>query len=596
MHGSIRKRTIMTNWIHPSLLFILGSFLIPFLHGRVKKAYLILIPVLAFISVVTVSQGTYGVFEFLGHELIFGEVDKLSLIFSYIFTIMAFVGMVYSIHVTDTGQHMAAWFYIGSSLGVTFAGDYFSLFIFWEIMAFASAYLVFAGRQKSSVDAGFRYILIHIVGGLFLLAGILLHYGDTGSFLFGLLEQDGSMAFYLILLGFMLNAAVPPLHAWMPDAYPEASVTGAIFLATYTSKTAVYVLIRAFAGTEILIWIGAIMALYCVMYATLQNDFRRLLSYHIASQIGYMVAAIGLGTGLAIDGATAHAINNILYKGILFMGAGAVIHITGKRRLTDLGGLYKAMPITLILYMIGGFAISGFPLLNGFISKGMIISAAGHDHQALIVLILLMAASGTFLSTTIKIPYYMFFGKASKIEAKEPPLNMLIGMGIAAVLCLLIGIYPGLFYGLLPYPVHFEPFTADHVTGSLGLLMATVLGFFLLLKVIKPEHHISLDVDWFYRMGTRIFLWFARRPVCAYEGFITEISNTVILPVIYFFARVGLWIDRNIVDLAVNSTANFVINMSAFVRRVQTGLVQHYAVGMVIGIMLIIIIYSLIGG
>ncbi len=586
----------MTEWIHPSLLFILGSFLIPFLRGKVQKAYLILIPVLAFVSVVVVSQGTYGVYNFLGHEIIFGKVDKLSLVFSYIFTIMAFIGVVYAFHVDDSGQHMAAFLYAGSSLGVVFAGDFLTLFIFGEIMAFSSAYLIFATREKEAVEAGYRYILMHIFGGVCVLGGIVLHYIDTGSLLFGHLSQDGSMGFYLILIGFMLNAAVPPLHAWMPDAYPEATITGAVFLSTFTSKTAVYLLIRAFSGTEILVWLGAIMALYCVMYATLQNDFRRLLSYHIASQIGYMVAGIGMGTELALNGAVAHAINNILYKGILFMGAGAVIYITGKRRLTDLGGLYKTMPLTLMLYMIGGFAISGFPLLNGFISKGMVLSAASHEHKAIVSLILIMAASGTFLSTTLKIPYYMFFGKDSGIRGKEAPLNMLIGMGIAAILCISIGIFPGLFYPVLPYPVHhFEAFTADHLTTTLGMLMFTAFGFFMILKRIKPEPHITLDTDWFYRKGTRVFMRISRGPVGVYEGFITEVSNTIILPIIYSFAGIGLWIDRNIVDWTVNSVAKFVLTISASVRRIQTGFLQHYAIGMVVGI-IIIIIYSLMGG
>lgn len=586
----------MIEWFHPAILFIFGAFLIPILGGRVKKAYLLIIPALSFASVVLMSQGTFGVYSFLGQEIIFGKVDKLSLFFSYIFTIMAFIGMVYSLHLDDSGQHMAAFFYAGSSLGVVFAGDYLTLFVFGETMAFASAYLIFVKREREAVEAGFRYILMHIFGGVCLLGGIIVHYIDVGSLTFGPIEQDGSLAFYLILVGFLVNAAAPPLHAWMSDAYPEATITGAIFLSTYTSKTAVYLLMRAFSGTEILIWLGTGMALYCVMYATLQNDFRRLLSYHIASQVGYMVAGIGMGTEIALNGAVAHAANNILYKGILFMGAGAVIYTTGKRRLTDLGGLYKTMPITLLLYMIGGLAISGFPLLNGFISKGMVISAAGHDHRGIVVLLLVLAASGTFLSTTLKIPYYMFFGKDSEIKGKEPPLNMLIAMGIAAVLCVAIGVFPGLFYGVLPYHVHFEAFTPDHLTGTLGMLMFTALGFFMLLKRIKPEAHLTLDTDWFYRMGSGIFMWVARRPIADYEGWITEVANAIVLPLIYALADVGLWIDRNIVDWMVNSTANFVISVSAFVRRIQTGFVPHYAAGMVVGITIIIIIYSLMGG
>jgi len=322
------------NWFHPSIFYIGGALLIPFLKGRTLKTYMVVLPALAIVTVFTMSEGTYGVFSFLGNELIFGKVDKLSLVFSYVFTIMSLIGVIYGLHVEDKGQHVAAMLYVGSSIGVTFAGDFFVLFIFWEIMAFASSYLVFASREKSAIQAGFRYILVHIFGGVCLLGGITLHYLTTGSLLFGPIEKDGSLAFYLILTGFILNAAVPPLHAWLADAYPEATVTGAVFMSAFTTKTAVYVLVRAFPGTELLVWLGAVMALYGVVYAVLENDGRRLLAYHIVSQVGYMVAGVGMGTYMSLNGSVSHAFAHIFYKALLFMGAGAVLQMTGKRKLT----------------------------------------------------------------------------------------------------------------------------------------------------------------------------------------------------------------------------------------------------------------------
>lgn len=502
----------MTNWFHPSVLFILGAFLIPFLKGKARQTYLVLIPALAFIDVASMSQGTYWTYNFLGNEIIFGKVDKLSLAFAYVFTIAAFISIVYALHIDDYGQHIAAFLYVGSSIGVTFAGDYLTLFIFWEIMAFASVYLVFAQRGKASVDAGFRYILVHIAGGAFLLGGIVLHSIATGSILLGPLEKDGSLAFYLILIGFILNAAVPPLNAWLTDAYPEATVTGAVFMSAFTTKTAVYVLVRAFPGTELLVVLGVVMALYGVAYAVLENDCRRLLAYHIVSQVGYMVAGVGMGTEMALNGSVSHAFAHIIYKGLLFMGAGAVLYMTGIRKLTELGGLYKTMPITFILYMVGGFAISAFPLFSGFVSKSMVVAAAQHDQRAAVTLLMTLASSGTFISLGLKLPYYMFFGKDSGIRVKEPPLNMLIAMGIAAFLCIAIGIFPGPLYNLLPYPVHFEPYTPDHITGTLGILMFTALGFFMLLKFLDPEPAISIDTDWFYRKGAKAFMWFINNP------------------------------------------------------------------------------------
>jgi len=586
----------MIEWFHPAVLFIFGAFLIPFLRGRVQKAYLIIIPTLALLDVVLMSQGSYWRHTFLGNEVIFGKVDKLSIVFAYVFTIMALIGMVYALHVKRTGEHMAAFLYVGSSLGVTFAGDYFTLFIFWEIMAFASVYLVFAQGGRQAVDAGFRYLMVHIFGGVCLLGGIILHYITTGSTIFGPIEQDGSLAFYLILIGFILNAAVPPLNAWLTDAYPEATVTGAVFMSAYTTKTAVYVLVRAFPGTELLVWLGTIMAIYGVVYAVMENDARRLLAYHIVSQVGYMVTGVGIGTEMALNGSTSHAFAHIIYKGLLFMGAGAVIYMTGIRKLNELGGMYKTMPITLVLYMIGAFAISAFPLFSGFVSKSMVVAAASHDHRPWVTLLLTMASSGTFLHTGLKLPYYMFFGKDSGIRAKEPPINMLIGMGMAAFLCIAIGVFPDPLYALLPYPVHFEPYTPDHVTGALGILMFTALGFFLLLKHLDPEPTISIDTDWFYRMGARVFMWIARGPISAYEAVVSELSNTAILRPLYIMAAIGLWIDKNIVDGIVNGMANLTIYCGARLRRIQTGLLQHYAIGIILGLLVVVTVYSVVMG
>ena len=340
--------------------------------------------------------------------------------------------------------------------------------------------------------------------------------------------SDG-MAWALILVAFLLNAAVPPLGAWLPDAYPEATVTGAVFMTAFTTKSSVYVLIRGFAGTELLVWLGAAMAVYGVVYAVLENDARRLLAYHIISQVGYMVCGVGIGTALAINGASAHAFAHILYKALLFMGAGAVLQMTGLRKLSEMGGLYKTMPVTLGLYMIGAFAISAVPLFSGFVSKSMVVSAAGEEHLTAAFLLLTLASAGTFLHTGLKLPYYMFFGKDSGVRAQEPPRNMLVAMGLAAVACVLIGVFPGLLYQHLPNAVVYVPYTLEHVTSTLGMLGFTALGFFLLLKQLDPERTISLDTDWFYRRGSAGFLGLVQSPLARLEyRFVGEIYEFVI--------------------------------------------------------------------
>ena len=489
-------------WVHPGLVLIAGAWLIPLLKGAAKRVVMILVPAVALIDCLLLQPGTYGVVRFIGQDLTFGRVDRLSLVFAYVFALMALVGMVYALHVKDDAQHVSALTYAGSALGITFAGDFLSLFLFWELAAVSAVFLVWLRRERTAVAAGFRYLLVHLFGGLCLLGGIVLYWSQSGSLAFGdMSAHAGTAAFALILAAFLLNAAVPPLGAWLPDAYPEATVTGAVFLTAFTTKSAVYALVRGFAGTELLVWWGAAMAVYGVVYAVLENDARRLLAYHIISQVGYMVCGVGLGTELALNGTTAHAFSHILYKALLFMGAGAVLEVTGRRNLSEMGGLYKTMPVTLSLYMIGAFAISAVPLFSGFVSKSMVVSAAGESHRAAIFLTLTLASAGTFLHTGLKLPYYMFFGRDRGLAAHEPPSNMLVAMGLAAAACIIIGVFPALLYAQLPYHVEYAPYTVRHVLATLGLLSFTALGFFALLAHLDPEPKISLDTDWFYRRG-----------------------------------------------------------------------------------------------
>ncbi len=577
-------------WIHPGLLLIVGAWILVFLKGPIKRVAMVVLPVAALVDCVLMSPGTYGEISFLGQDLVLGRVDSLSLVFSYVFSLMACVGMVYALHVKDDFQHISALTYVGGALGVTFAGDFLSLYLFWELMAISSVLLVWLRREHSAVAAGFRYLLVHMVGGLVLLAGIIVHWSQTGSLAFedmGIFS--GGVAWTLILVAFLLNAAVPPLGAWLPDAYPEATVTGAVFMTAFTTKSAVYVLIRGFAGTELLIWLGAAMAVYGVVYAVLENDARRLLAYHIISQVGYMVCGVGIGTALAINGATAHAFAHILYKAVLFMGAGAVLQMTGVRKLGDMGGLYKTMPITLGLYMIGGFAISAVPLFSGFVSKSMVIAAAGEEHLATIFLMLTLASAGTFLHTGLKLPYYMFFGKDSGLRPKEPPTNMLVAMGLGALGCVLIGVFPGLLYAHLPNPVDFVPYTLTHVMSTLGMLGFTALGFCLLLTHLDPEPKISLDTDWFYRRPSRWIVSLAQGPLARLEyGFIGEIYERLVRGPVLGVANLLRKLDSLVVDSAMVGVGRSTQSLSQILKTVENGQVQYYGLIMAAGILVIL--------
>ena len=442
------------------MILLVGALLVIVLPGRLRATIAILSPALALYYIYGLPDGTRVSLSFIGQDLTVLRADGLSLVFGKIFSLVGVIAGVYAWHINDRKQQVFALLYNAGALGVTFAGDYFTLYAFWELLAISSVILIWSRKREDSQRAGNRYILVHLVGGAFLLAGILMYRENTGTLAFErFLPGEGGMAAWLILIGFCLNAAVPPLGAWLPDSYPRATVTGAIYCSALTTKTAVYTLLRGYPGWEILTIAGVVMALYGVVYAVLANDIRELLAYHIISQVGYMVAGVGIGTAMAVNGATAHAVSHILYKALLFMGAGVVIQTTGREKLTELGGFWRRQKLVFGLYMIGAFSISGFPLWNGFISKSMVVAAAGYEHLDWAYLLLMLASVGTFLHTGLKLPYGTWMGEDKGIEPTPAPKNMVVAMAIAAFFCTFMGVVPGFLYQYLPYAVDWNPWT-----------------------------------------------------------------------------------------------------------------------------------------
>ncbi len=496
----------MSNTIIPALIFIAGALLIPFLPGRLKSAYILALPLLGLWNVLDLPEGSLYSLEFAGYQLELLEVDRLSRLFAIIFHIIAFITILFVLNFKNDVEYVAGFIYSGCALGVIFAGDLISLFFFWEGLTVSSMFLILARKTKAATAAAFRYTLVHAVGGLLLLAGIVIHGQTTGSFEFGHLGLT-SLGTILIFLGFGVNCAWPLLHSWLVDAYPEATIGGAVFLSAFTTKTAVYVLARSFNGEPALIWLGTAMAAFPIFFAVIENDLRRVLAYSLINQVGFMVVGIGIGTELAVNGAVAHAFNDILFKGLLFMSVGAVMFRTGKVNATDLGGLYKSMPWTCLFCIVGAASISAFPLFSGFVSKSLVMSAAAHEHLWLVWFTLLFAAAGVFHHAGIKIPFFTFYGHDAGHRVKEAPLNMLLAMGLAAFGCIFIGTFPQFLYDLLPYDVAYQPYTYDHVMGQTQLLFFSAMAFTLLLLAgIYPAEmrSVNLDFDWTYRKGTRL--------------------------------------------------------------------------------------------
>lgn len=486
----------------PAFLFIAAALVMLALpQGRARGALLLAVPLLAGWQIWSLPLGHLNTVPFMGLELDMMRVDKLSRVFGLIFCLAAFLGNLYAWHLRDWVQQMAALLYAGSAIGAVFAGDLITLFIYWEGTAIASVFLIWARRTTGAYHTGLRYLIVQIGSGVILLAGAAMFYRETGSLAFEKMTL-GSVGTWLIFLSFGIKAAFPLLHNWLQDAYPAATITGTVILSAFTTKLAIYALARGFAGTEILIYIGAVMTLFPIFFAEIENDLRRVLAYSLNNQLGFMVVGIGVGTEMAINGTASHAFAHILYKALLFMSVGAVMLRTGTSKASELGGLYRTMPRTAIFCLVGAASISAFPLFSGFVTKSLILDATATEHHPYVWLVLVFASAGVLSHSGIKIPYFTFFGHDSGLRPPEAPKHMQLAMGITAFLCIFIGVYPDPLYALLPYQVEYHPYTTSHVVGQLQLLLFALLAFGVLMKtgIHPPEiRAVNLDADWTYR-------------------------------------------------------------------------------------------------
>ncbi|MFN0262846.1 Na(+)/H(+) antiporter subunit D [Tepidamorphus sp. 3E244] len=523
----------------PGIILILAGLLIPFIPAALRKGVILVAPIITLALVWMVPDGVSMRIDYLGYTLEPLEADALSRVFATVFSLMAFGGGLFALNQERALELGAAFIYAGSAVGVTLAGDLITVFVYWEIMAIGSTLVVWSGGTENARRAGLRYAAIHFLGGVILMAGIAGYIAQTGSVDFVAMQPE-TIATWLILAGFLINAGAPPLAAWLPDAYPEASWSGTVFLSAFTTKTAVYVLIRGFPGAEILIPIGLFMVFYGIIWAILENDMRRILAYSIVNQVGFMVTGIGIGSEMALNGAAAHAFAHIIYKALLLMSAGSVLFMTGKRKCTDLGGLFRTMPLTCICGTIGALAISAFPLTSGFIAKSLISDAAAKAHLEIVWYLLAAASAGVFLHAGIKFPWFVFFQKDSGMRPPDPPWNMRVSMILFSAACLFLGVYPDPLYAILPYPVDYVPYTGAHVVYQLQLLLFSGLAFFLLLGWLKRTETITLDFDWFWRgFGGLLAKEFNIRTGDAWNGIVRGVSHGTVRAVRGIYRHTG---------------------------------------------------------
>ena len=483
---------------HPGLALIIGAALVAALEGRPRAVVALAAPAVALALVLATDDGVHAAWSFAGAPVAPFAADRLSRLFGVIFALMAFGGVLFGLNQPRRMELPAALLYAGAALGVVFAGDLLTVFLFWEVMAIGSTLVLWSAGTPQAYRASMRYLMVHLFGGMLLLLGIAAHFVESGSTTFHALVPGGA-GYWLILGGFLVNAGAPPLSAWVADAYPEASWSGTVFLSAFTTKIAVYALLRGFPGEPLLIGVGLYMVFYGIVYALLENDMRRILAYSIVNQVGFMVAGVGIGTAMALNGAAAHAFTHILYKGLLLMSAGSVLYATGRRKCTDLGGLFRSMPITTVCGIIGALAISAFPLTSGFVSKSMTLRAASDEQLLAVWLALAAASAGVFLHAGIKFPWFVFFQKDAGLRPPDPPLNMRLAMLLFATLCIVLGVWYEPLYRMLPFSTDYVPYTGWHVVGQVQLLLFSGLAFFALLPFLRRTRTITLDVDWLWR-------------------------------------------------------------------------------------------------
>ena len=489
----------MFELLPPALVMVTGAILIGLGRGHWRTLFVLGTPLLTLWAIWQIPDGVVATVTFLGYPIEPIEGSPLRRLFATIFALMAFGGGLYAFRQAKWYELSAALIYAAGAIGVSFAGDLITFFLYWELMALFSTVVVWCGGTPGARAAGVRYAIMHLLGGVILkvgIEGVAIHTGSIDVRPMLATNFDT----WMILIGVLINAAAPPVSAWLSDAYPESSPTGSVFLSAFTTKTAVLALILLFPGEPVLIGIGLFMVMYGIIYALLENDVRRILAYSIVNHVGFMVCAVGIGTQMALNGAAAHAFAHILYKALLFMSAGAVIYRTGFSKCTDLGGLFRTMPLTAVCGIIGALAISGFPLTSGFTTKTMISQAAADESLVFVYFMLAAASAGVFLHAGIKFPWFVFFQKDSGLRPKDAPWNMAAAMVLLSALCILLGVFPELLYAFLPYPVDYVPYTAGKVLLYLQLLLFSGLAFFLLLPLMKRTLTISLDTDWLWRV------------------------------------------------------------------------------------------------
>lgn len=500
--------------IYAIMVLFLGAFLIAvFGRNRTARNILALLSItasLAFILALIrpVMLGGEIIAYWMGGRVPAGgyaigialEVDALSLFFALIVAVAVFVSGVYSIqymrHDDNEREYYTLFLMLaGGVMGLVLSGDLFNMFIMVEVLTFAAVALTaFRNTATGALEAAFKYLVVGCIGSTCILVGTAMLYAQAhtlnlaqlAQLIPGNLNTATKVAFALLFVGFGTKAFIVPFHPLAADAHGAAPASISVMISGVLTKSGIYGIIRLTyflfqtmnLGTMqfLLVFVGSLSMFICVTMALAQHDFKRLLAFHSISQIGYVLTAVGLCTALGVSAGLYHAMNHTLFKGLLFLAAGAVLHETGTTDLGKLGGLSKKMPHTTVLFLIGAFSISGIPPFNGFASKWMVYQATyqkaveSGNIGFLLVTIIALVTSVLTLASFVKVSQSVFFGQLPKEleHVKEVPFGMRFAMGIFALLCILTGLFPGLVTSYITEPAARAVFHVAEYISAMG--------------------------------------------------------------------------------------------------------------------------------
>ncbi len=568
------------SFLHPATLFVVLGLILPFLRGAFWRVLLFIPPVAAIFLTLQLQVGRYWEVDYVGQVLVLGRVDALSLPFTILFALMSLICTTFSFHVRDKAQHVAALFFMGGAFGSILAGDYWTLYIFWQGMTVSSSFLIWLNHKHDASKTGFLYMMLLLLSSVLLLAGILLRERVTGGFIFS--PADGNLMWHfdwLILGAFAINAAVIPLHAWMTQGLPKATIPGAVLLSIFGIKTAVYAMARCFVGLDLLIILGVCTALYGAAYAIFSNNIRRILAYLLVAQVGLMITGIGMDSKMALDGAIALAYTHTFYMALLLMSMGSVIYATREELLGRLGNLSRKLPFVAALTFIGILALCAVPFFSGFTGVSLIFEGALKLQSPIpgefLVPVLALAMTLIILGG-LRLPFFLFRSGSTETEEPLRPLhrNMVVAMGMAGAFCLVQGIFPEVLNRHLPYPLEERPLTLFKLAVGFLFPAANILLFIFLRPLLRPRTSELPDFERLYGLIGRGVMVVFSKPLSWVDGIWSEIYRTVFLRAFNFMARISDFFDRRGIGGAVNQTAASVMFLSKISTRLQSGRLQ----------------------